>query len=200
MPGPIISKYLEPQNYSTFYRLAHNYCETMLLPCTSISVYADMLVRLLNRLPVTAQMSAVPARRTASDLHSLATTLNDEIRLFFFPCTMGDFAVLAEFDAFYQQRWQPFDGETWDTLLAAFNAMMQPHMQHIRVLIQALEEVPLLDDSTQQTPEGDLPRHSLARLVRQIQQAQQKLAVFLQPEEYDIYVRSPEHLHAKYGW
>lgn len=200
MPGPNISRYLAPQNYSTFYRLVHNYSETILRPCASIAMYADQMIRALNRLPANEQMAAVPVRRAASELHALAIEMSDAVRLFFFPHPLTDFPTLADFDVYYQARWSPFGGDDWDDLLAEFMVMIAPRLEQLSELIGVLELVPHFASEGIAPENGMTVNSAVERSVAQIKLAHHKLTVFLQPEEYDHFVRNPEYFRIKYGF
>lgn len=200
MPGPNIARYLAPQNYSTFYRLVHNYSETILRPCASIAMYADQMIRVLNQLPVTEQMAAVPPRRAATELQNLAQETSDAVRSYFFPRSPNECATLAEFDAFYQARWSPFSGADWDVLLDEFLVLLAPYGLRFASALAQLEQMPQFAQDVAPGSSKETANSILQRCVGQIRLAQQKLTIFSQPEEYDHFVRDPEYFRTKYGF
>lgn len=200
MPGPNIARYLAPQNYSTFYRLVHNYSETILRPCASIAMYADQIIRVLNQLPVTEQMAAVPPRRAATELQNLAQETSDAVRAYFFPRSPNECASLAEFDAYYQARWSPFSGADWDVLLDDFLALLIPYGVGFENALVQLEQIPQFTQDVESGISKATVNSILHRCIGQIRLAQQKLTIFSQPEEFDHFVRDPEYFRTKYGF
>ncbi|MFN8459408.1 MAG: hypothetical protein U0401_32960 [Anaerolineae bacterium] len=156
MAGLQTEQFLKPGNFETFYHLAHELSEQVILHLVTIQTRTHMLHVLFQITPPSAfsdPHQAIPAKTLTAQLVETAQQSIAAVREFFWP-SLKEAGNWREIN---QKRWSPYHVAAWDAFFAEFVQFMGTQLKQITSLIQQLQPAAALGGQSTRSDATPLP-------------------------------------------
>ncbi len=189
MPGPIISKWLQPPSYEIFDQLAHAYAEELLVHAVAIQSSSDMLGRVVDRSG-SPDTESHQFRENIRILETHSRELPQTIRACFWPHiakSKGEqWSEARDLDeAFNRERWSPYDGDAWDRFFEGVVQQLQPQFVEFKQLVQSLNVLdnPIMDSHNAVVKEMRIEAQNRINRLESLLDASQLETIYVPPKD-----------------